>query len=51
MLKLPVFRSANAAANGGATGAASSTAGEETVVQDGYPYMGNILVDVFVSSE
>jgi chloride channel, nucleotide-sensitive, 1A len=50
MLKLPVFRSANAAGNGGATGAESSTAGEGTLVQDG-SHMGNIVVDVFVSSE
>lgn len=51
MPKLPVFHSANAAVNGGATGTGSSTTGEGTLVQDGYSHLGNVIVDVFVSSE
>jgi hypothetical protein len=51
MLKLPVFHSANTTVHGGATGAESSTASDGTLVQDGYPYMGDVVVDVFVSSE
>jgi hypothetical protein len=51
MSKLPVFHSANAAENGGAAGAGSSTVGEGTLVQDGYPSVRNVIVDVFVISE
>ncbi len=49
--KLPVFHSANAAIHGGATSAESSTAGEGVPVQDRYPHMGDVFVDVYVSSE
>ena len=51
MSKLPLFYSENAAIHGGATGAQSSATDEGAAVQDGYPYMGDVVVDVFVSSE
>jgi hypothetical protein len=47
MSKLPVFHSANITGHGGATG----TTGEGALVQDGYPHIGNVVVDVFASSE
>jgi hypothetical protein len=49
--KLPVFHSANAVIHEGATSLESPRADERAPVHDRYPYTGDVVVDIYVSSE
>ena len=49
--KLPVFRSVNAEIHGGSTSGESPTASEGASMQGESPHIGDVVVDIYVSSE